>query len=866
MQGFMKMYDPRHNTSPNYSTSSRSESPKALSPAMYHLKSSGPLPAPWSVARDLSRDLARVATQSPATTPVSSGSPISRLSCMQPFDYRREHISPTLSTASSDKSFAQPSFSDETKSPENLSINSRSHTPSITTASTPVTPALHHLMLPITTPVSSVSAMEAAAQRAFVQSAVQSAVQSKIHLSQLAVMRNAYPTTTPPGLLIHPTKRDTDEAINYSIKSIPNSNNNNNTSSMAHMHVSHQATTTTNLTTPVMSMAMHGIPQPPINPIIAVQEQIDPLSIFADRKIKHLRKSANPMKRQWSPNIPFGDTFISPSGKKRVLCTACNKTFCDKGALKIHYSAVHLKEMHKCSVGGCSMMFSSRRSRNRHSANPNPKLHMPNAKRRLPDGASVYDEKISSRILSQVFGTGPPSLGSMLPSVLHNGSPHKESAMVMGQDHAIMRTDYTIHEEVKDQGAVERTSIAFPIALKVEEPEELIQSGGEALVRSDFSSQRSGGRKRKRLVPTRVTQSDECDFFVMSDGDDEDEGLSSMDVSSEIHSDDIEEINKEQEEFCEAINLKALRPSSESSSLNDEGPRLHHKMEEDIHENGIVPSPNHSDGHGVDNTMNDSIEDHSIIDIRPRQVDDEDKVSLPEAEDEESESEGESDENQMAEDENMTDRENPLKCAACETSFQNHFAVKQHYQSVHIKRKFLCTVNGCNAAFIKKRSRNRHSGNSKLHRKLLFTTAEKSVLVGEFVSFESSAPTSAIHAFSDDQPRYQLRDHRVIPSTTTHTIENGAPSSPTSESLNMMEQEELVPAPQADGSVQCHVCMDKFRDNLVLKEHMEKLHPKEIYYCTIQGCDKIFSTKKSRNRHSQNDNLHRHLQANGAVV
>ncbi|KAI1720543.1 protein disconnected [Ditylenchus destructor] len=62
-------------------------------------------------------------------------------------------------------------------------------------------------------------------------------------------------------------------------------------------------------------------------------------------------------------------------GKKRVQCSKCLKTFCDKGALKIHNSAVHLKEMHKCTVASCQMMFSSRRSRNRHSANPNPKLH-----------------------------------------------------------------------------------------------------------------------------------------------------------------------------------------------------------------------------------------------------------------------------------------------------------------------------------------------------------------------------------------------------------------------------------------------------------------------------------------------------------
>jgi len=80
----------------------------------------------------------------------------------------------------------------------------------------------------------------------------------------------------------------------------------------------------------------------------------------------------------------IGITYVSPStGKKRVQCNVCMKTFCDKGALKIHFSAVHLREMHKCTVSGCNMMFSSRRSRNRHSANPNPKLHTPQVKRRI---------------------------------------------------------------------------------------------------------------------------------------------------------------------------------------------------------------------------------------------------------------------------------------------------------------------------------------------------------------------------------------------------------------------------------------------------------------------------------------------------
>ncbi|XP_059384493.1 zinc finger protein basonuclin-2 [Carassius carassius] len=63
------------------------------------------------------------------------------------------------------------------------------------------------------------------------------------------------------------------------------------------------------------------------------------------------------------------------SSKARVSCSACAKTFYDKGTLKIHFNAVHLKIKHRCTVEGCNMMFSSLRSRNRHSANPNPRLH-----------------------------------------------------------------------------------------------------------------------------------------------------------------------------------------------------------------------------------------------------------------------------------------------------------------------------------------------------------------------------------------------------------------------------------------------------------------------------------------------------------
>ncbi|CAK9824993.1 Protein disconnected [Anthophora retusa] len=136
------------------------------------------------------------------------------------------------------------------------------------------------------------------------------------------------------------------------------------------------------------------------------------------------RKPHSPGKRpgsQWggaSANIPpnLGTPFINPTtGKKRVQCNVCFKTFCDKGALKIHFSAVHLREMHQCTVKGCSMMFSSRRSRNRHSANPNPKLHSPHLRRKI----SPHDGR-SSMAHALVL---PPQVGLPVPATSLNHLP-----------------------------------------------------------------------------------------------------------------------------------------------------------------------------------------------------------------------------------------------------------------------------------------------------------------------------------------------------------------------------------------------------------------------------------------------------------
>ena len=60
--------------------------------------------------------------------------------------------------------------------------------------------------------------------------------------------------------------------------------------------------------------------------------------------------------------------------------------------------------MHRCTVNNCTMMFSSRRSRNRHSANPNPKLHTPQVKRRI----SAHDGRTHQGPLIPAGALGSP--------------------------------------------------------------------------------------------------------------------------------------------------------------------------------------------------------------------------------------------------------------------------------------------------------------------------------------------------------------------------------------------------------------------------------------------------------------------------
>lgn len=75
------------------------------------------------------------------------------------------------------------------------------------------------------------------------------------------------------------------------------------------------------------------------------------------------------------------------SSSSPITCHICQKVYSNKGTFRAHYKTVHLRLLHKCKVPGCDITFSSVRSRNRHSQNPNLHRNLP------PNNTTISQEQ-----------------------------------------------------------------------------------------------------------------------------------------------------------------------------------------------------------------------------------------------------------------------------------------------------------------------------------------------------------------------------------------------------------------------------------------------------------------------------------------
>lgn len=232
------------------------------------------------------------------------------------------------------------------------------------------------------------------------------------------------------------------------------------------------------------------------------------------------------------------------------------------------------------------------------------------------------------------------------------------------------------------------------------------------------------------------------------------------------------------------------------------------------------------------------------------------------------------------------DRENPRRCTACGKVFQNHFGVKTHYQNVHLKLMHRCSVDGCNAAFPSKRSRDRHSANLNLHRKLLSTSSSPPL--------SSSLPSSLSPRVDDPQMNPLLHNEFLarlyadagIGALGAYPLAPGLPSA-VDLAARIPPPHPLLLPPHLGATFPG---LSSFASHLaglngLTHQHLNHLtrltqeqgtnrhasasgspmsspgsdDRKEEARCTVPGCERVFGSRAVRDAHSRDPQAHRDL-------
>ncbi|XP_026150161.1 zinc finger protein basonuclin-1 isoform X2 [Mastacembelus armatus] len=693
--------------------------------------------------------------------------------------------------------------------------------------------------------------------------------------------------------------------------------------------------------------------------------------------------------------------------KGRVFCNACEKTFYDKGTLKIHYNAVHLKIKHKCTIEGCNMVFSSLRSRNRHSANPNPRLHMPmNRNNRDKDlrGSMSADESSQGEKRPE-YGTPIPvcsaeshkSVPSYMVNHVDSGSKlHSSSFPSMGQSGILFPNLKTVqpvlpfYRSLVTPAELANTPGTLPSLplLSSSVPVKPITAPEPCLI-DPIPKKKS----RKSSMPIKIEkEAVEHDEQMDKGSSSEDEAPSQCRDKEECNSSQTERhmcarlvgeekeargvyiAEKERDSTKHQLDQTLDREMPEREGKDDE-PRqadkgvitcasspYENRLMENHCNNNLLCQEHSGNEERVDREQANSLhagdkmselkwdeDEHRLTNGGPLQLSDREREG----------SDGYVDDSGDSELSHLdSNADLPHHCEICSKTFKNPYSVKLHYQNVHLKEMHMCTVDGCNAAFPSRRSRDRHSANLNLHHKLLtkdsfsptntfYTpsshsrdrdsvgldycqdhrdpTSQTSVIFRGHNRMGLVFPMSKISTMSDSAETSPLgemeglggggegigngEDGAVLDLSTSSSApprRSNSAQSPwdsdgagSEEGEGIEEDEEPLPIEDSDEScdgtgvgraggeesalggertlgctgggqsgpqgggggspITCHVCQKVYSNKGTFRAHYKTVHLRLLHKCKVPGCDTSFSSVRSRNRHSQNPNLHRNL-------
>lgn len=446
----------------------------------------------------------------------------------------------------------------------------------------------------------------------------------------------------------------------------------------------------------------------------------------------------------------------SASRKGRVFCNACGKTFYDKGTLKIHYNAVHLKIKHRCTIEGCNMVFSSLRSRNRHSANPNPRLHMPmlrnNRDKDLIRATSGAATPVIASTKSNLTLTSPgrPPMGFTTPPldpVLQNPLPSQlvfPALKTVQPVPPFYRSLLTPGEMVSPPTSLP-TSPLMPMGSTIEQPPlPSSESTVPALLmptqetNTDLAPKK---KPRKSSMPVKIEKEviDTADEFDDEDEDVNDNRSIANDVGHDNHCHSQEEMSPglSVKDFSKngrrCISRTELRRADSMTSEDQEHER-DYENESESSEPKLCEESMEGDEHMMHERNTRSMMNHNRPDENHNEVSHQDEIKIKEEftdptydmfcmsqyglynggsasmaalHESFTSTFNYSSPQKFSPEGDLCSSPDPKICYVCKKSFKSSYSVKLHYRNVHLKEMHVCTVAGCNAAFPSRRSRDR---------------------------------------------------------------------------------------------------------------------------------------------------------------
>nr|XP_028568185.1 zinc finger protein basonuclin-2 isoform X4 [Podarcis muralis] len=491
--------------------------------------------------------------------------------------------------------------------------------------------------------------------------------------------------------------------------------------------------------------------------ITNVEPKSEPASVSPVQTSTPINDLSKPEHTKSSFRIHRMRRMGSASRKGRVFCNACGKTFYDKGTLKIHYNAVHLKIKHRCTIEGCNMVFSSLRSRNRHSANPNPRLHMPmlrnNRDKDLIRATSGAATPVIASTKSSLTLTSPgrPPMGFTTPPldpVLQNPLPSQlvfPALKTVQPVPPFYRSLLTPGEMVSPPTSLP-TSPLMPAAGTVEQlPLPPSESTAPALMmptqeaNTDLAPKK---KPRKSSMPVKIEKEviDTADEFDDEDEDVNDNRSVTNDGGHDNHCHSQEEMSpglsvkdfsKNGRNRC--ISRTELRRADSMTSEDQEHERdyenesessepklCEESMEGDepmMHERNHTSMMNHDrpdeNHHGISHQDEVKVKEeftdptYEMFYMSQYGLYNGGSASMAALHESFTSTFNYNSPQKFSPEGDLCSSPDPKICYVCKKSFKSSYSVKLHYRNVHLKEMHVCTVAGCNAAFPSRRSRDR---------------------------------------------------------------------------------------------------------------------------------------------------------------